>query len=448
MEEELLSRQLPHSLEAEQSVLGSMLIDSRCVAEVIGILKPGDFFLQLNRDIYETIYTMFNFSEIIDPVTVLEKMKQRGVGDDKTADYLMQLMEVTPTAANVAQYAGIVKDKALLRDLAVAAGEIRETVLEGVGTASEIMESAEKKIYALRRGNSGDSLQHIGMVLVNVFERLDELSRSENAFPGLSTGLRDLDRKINGLNKSDLLLIAARPGMGKTSIALNIALAVAKKTEKTVAYFSLEMSREQLAIRLLSNESFVDNQKLITGKLSDEEWTKISVASSALSQTDIRVDDNPSISVAEMNAKCRRLDNLGLVLIDYLQLMTSAGMGQSSNNANRVQVVSDISRALKIMAKELNVPVICLSQLSRANESRQDKRPMLSDLRESGAIEQDADEVLFIYRDDYYNPDTEEKNVAEIIVAKNRHGETGTVKVQWLPQFTTFADREWKHSEG
>ena len=448
MEEELLARQLPHSLEAEQSVLGSMLIDSRCVAEVIGLLRPDDFFLQQNKEIYETIYTMFNFSETIDPVTVLEKMKQRGAAGDKTADYLMQLMEITPTAANVAQYAAIVRDKALMRNLAVAAGDIRETVFEGAGTASEIMEIAEKKIYALRNGNTGDSLQHIGTVLVNVFDRLDELSRSDNAFPGLSTGLQDLDKKINGLNKSDLLLIAARPGMGKTSIALNIALAVAKKTDKTVAFFSLEMSREQLAMRLLSNESFVDNQKLVTGKLTEEEWTKIGIASSALSQTDIRVDDNPSISVAEMNAKCRRLDNLGLVLIDYLQLMTSAGTGQTSNNANRVQVVSDISRALKIMAKELNVPVVCLSQLSRANESRTDKRPMLSDLRESGAIEQDADEVLFIYRDDYYNPDTEEKNVAEVIVAKNRHGETGTVKLQWLPQFTTFADREWKHSEG
>ena len=445
MEEELLQRQLPHSLEAEQSVLGSMLIDSRCVAEVIGLVRPDDFFLQQNKDIYETIYTMFNFSETIDPVTVLEKMKVRGVADEKTADYLLQLMEVTPTAANVGQYAQIVRDRAMLRNLAVAAGDIRETVFAGVGTPAEILESAEKKIYALRNGNAGETLQPIGVVLVNVFDRLDELSRSDNEFPGLSTGLHDLDHKINGLNKSDLLLIAARPGMGKTSLALNIALDVAKKSAKTVAFFSLEMSREQLAMRLLSNESFVDNQKLLTGRLTEEEWTKIGIASSALSQTDIRVDDNPSISVAEMNAKCRRLDNLGLVLIDYLQLMTSAGNGQTSNNANRVQVVSDISRALKIMAKELNVPVICLSQLSRANESRTDKRPMLSDLRESGAIEQDADEVLFIYRDDYYHPDTPEKNVAEIIVAKNRHGETGTVKLQWLPQFTTFSDREWKH---
>ena len=448
MEEELLQRQLPHSLEAEQAVLGSMLIDSRSVAEVIGIVRPDDFFLQQNKEIYETIYSMFNFSETIDPVTVLEKMKVQGLATDKTPEYLMQLMEITPTAANVGQYARIVRDRAMLRNLATAAGEIRETVLAGVGTPEEILESAEKKIYALRNGNAGETLQHIGVVMVGVFDRLDELSRSGNAFPGLSTGLHDLDKKINGLNKSDLLLIAARPGMGKTSLALNIALSVAKESAKTVAFFSLEMSREQLAMRLLSNESFVDNQKLLTGQLSEEDWTKIAIASSALSQTDIRVDDNPSISVAEMNAKCRRLSNLGLVLIDYLQLMTSAGTGQTSNNANRVQVVSDISRALKIMAKELNVPVICLSQLSRANESRTDKRPMLSDLRESGAIEQDADEVLFIYRDDYYHPDTPEKNVAEVIVAKNRHGETGTVKLQWLPQFTTFADREWKHSEG
>ncbi len=444
--EDLLIRQVPQSMEAEQSVLGAMLIDSRCIAEVIGLLQPDDFYLQQNRDIYETIYSMFQYSEVIDPVTVLDKMKERGVFEEKTSvSYLMQLMEITPTAANVKQYCTIVKDKALLRNLAQAADEINQTVTEGVGTAQEILEAAEKKIYALRKGNTQESLEHIGTVLIKVFDQLNELAQSDREIPGLSTGLRDLDKKINGLNKSDLLLIAARPGMGKTSIALNIALNVAKKTDKTVAFFSLEMSREQLAMRLISNESFVDNQKLVTGKLTEEEWTKIGLASSALSQTDIRVDDNPTITVAEMNAKCRRLDNLGLVLIDYLQLMNSAN---GKVNENRVLAVSEISRALKIMAKELNVPVICLSQLSRANESRSDKRPMLSDLRESGAIEQDADEVLFLYRDDYYNENSEEKNVAECIVAKNRHGETGTVKLQWLPQFTTFSDREWKHSEG
>ena len=444
--EELLSRQVPQAPEAEQSVLGSMLIDSRCIAEVIGILKPEDFYLTQNREIYETIYTMFNYSQVIDPVTVLDKMKERGVYDEATSSsYLMQLMDITPTAANVTRYAEIVRDKALLRGILGAANDIAETVNEGVGSAQDILEAAEKKIYALRNGGSSDSLEHIGTILLKVFDRLAELAQSDNDFPGISTGLKDLDRKINGLNKSDLILIAARPGMGKTSIALNIALHAAKHTDKAVVLFSLEMSREQLGMRLISNESFVDNQKLVTGKLSEDEWNRIGVASSALSQTDIRVDDNPSLSVAEMNAKCRRIDNLGLVIIDYLQLMTSAGNGRQSEN--RVNVVSDISRALKIMAKELNVPVICLSQLSRANESRADKRPILSDLRESGAIEQDADEVLFLYRDEYYNENTEEKNVAECIVAKNRHGETGTVKLQWLPQYTTFAEREWRHSE-
>ena len=441
-EEELLGRQAPHSLEAEQSVLGAMLIDSRCVADVIGLLKPEDFYLQQNREIYETIYAMFNFSQVIDPVTVLDKMQERGVWQDHSIEYIKQLMEITPTSANAVRYASIVRDKALLRSLATAASE---TVYEGVGTPAEILESAEKKMYALRKGERGESLEPISLVLHKVFDRLTELAQSDSDIPGLSTGLIDLDRKINGLNRSDLLLIAARPAMGKTSFALNIALNVAKKYGQTVAFFSLEMSREQLAMRLLAGESFVDSQKMATGKLSEEEWTKLALASAALSQTDIRVDDNPSITVAEMNAKCRRLDNLGLVLVDYLQLMTGSGYGKGGEK--RVTVVSEISRALKIMAKELNVPVICLSQLSRANESRQDKRPILSDLRESGAIEQDADEVLFLYRDDYYNENSEEKNVAECIVSKNRHGETGTVKLQWLPQYTTFTDREWKHAE-
>ena len=444
-EEQLMNRQPPQSLEAEQSVLGSILIDSRCVADIIGILKPEDFFLPQNREIYETVYTMFNFSETIDPVTVLEKMRQLGVYHDNTRDYVQQLMEITPTAANAVRYANIVKDKAMLRGLADASSDIAELVYDQVGTPAEILESAEKKIYALRKGDTGDSLEHIGVTLHKVFDTLTELSQSDSAIPGMSTGLRDLDKKINGLNKSDLFLIAARPAMGKTAFALNIALNVAKKYNKTVAVFSLEMSREQLTMRLLANESFVELGKLLTGKLSEEEWTKLAMASAALSQTDLRVDDNPSITVAEINAKCRRLDNLGLVVIDYLQLMQGSGYGKASDN--RVNVVSDISRSLKIMAKELNVPVICLSQLSRGPEGRTDKRPMLSDLRESGAIEQDADEVIFLYRDEYYNENTEEKGVAECIVAKNRHGEVGTVKLQWVGQYQTFADREWKHAE-
>ena len=445
MDEELLSRQPPQSLEAEQAVLGSILIDSRCVAEVIGILRPEDFFLKQNREIYETIYTMFNFSETIDPVTVLDKMRELGVYQDASRDYILQLMEITPTAANAVRYANIVREKAMLRGLAQASTDISEMVYDQVGTPQEMLETAEKKIYALRKGERGDSLEHIGTILYKVFDRLNELSRSDSAIPGLSTGLRDLDMKINGLNKSDLLLVAARPAMGKSAFALNIALNVAKKYNKTVAVFNLEMSREQLVMRLLACESFVDGKKMATGKLTEEEWTKIGMAASSLSQTDIRIDDNPSITVAEMNAKCRRLDNLGLVIIDYLQLMQ--GSGYSKGGENRVTVVGEISRALKIMAKELNVPVICLSQLSRAVESRTDKRPILSDLRESGAIEQDADSVMFLFRDEYYNENSEDKGIAECIVAKNRHGETGTVKLQWIPQYQTFADREWKHAE-
>ncbi len=443
MDEELQGRQVPHSLEAEQAVLGSILIDSRCLADVIETVRPEDFYTQQNREIFETIYTMFNYAQTIDPVTVLDKLRELGHYHDNSKDYILQLMQITPTAANVVRYATIVREKAMLRGLAQAAVDIAELVSQEVGTPAEMLEAAERKIYALRKGQRQDALEHIGTVLHRVFDRLTELSESDSAIPGLSTGLHDLDTKINGLNNSDLLLIAARPAMGKSSLALNIGVNVAKKYKKTVAIFNLEMSREQLAMRLMSGEAFVDSAKMQTGKLSDDEWGKLAMAASALSQTDIRIDDNPSVTVAEMNAKLRRVEDLGLVVIDYLQLMTGSGYGRPSDN--RVQIVGDISRSLKIMAKELNVPVVCLSQLSRAVESRQDKRPMMSDLRESGAIEQDADVIMFIYRDDYYNENTEEKNVAECIVAKNRHGETGTVKLQWLPQFTTFADREWKH---
>ncbi len=445
MDEELQARQMPQSLEAEQAVLGSILIDSRCLMDVIGIVRPEDFYLKQNREIYETIYTMFNFSQTIDPVTVLDKMRELGVHHDNSRDYIRQLMEITPTAANAVRYAGIVRDKAMLRGLADAGSDIVETVYAQVGTPSELLENAEKKIYALRKGERGESLEHIGVTLHKVFDRLAELSQSDSTIPGMSTGLADLDRKINGLNNSDLILVAARPAMGKSAFALNLALNVAKKYHKTVAMFNLEMSREQLAMRLLAIESFVDGQKMATGKLTDEEWTKLGMASSSLAQTDIRIDDNPSITVAEMNAKCRRLDNLGMVVIDYLQLMSGSGYGKGGDS--RVNIVGEISRSLKIMAKELNVPVICLSQLSRGPESRTDKRPMLSDLRESGSIEQDADSVLFLYRDEYYNENTEDKGVAECIVSKNRHGEVGTVKLQWVPQYQTFADREWKHAE-
>ena len=445
--EELVSRTLPHSLEAEQSVLGSMLIDSRCVADVVNTLTPDAFYLRQNRDIFETIYSMFNFSEPIDPVMVLNKLKERGCADEKTADYLAQLVEVTPTAAYAVRYAEIVRDKALLRQLAVAADDIQNTVYEGVGTPDEILEAAEKKVYAIRKGAAGDTLQKIGTVLVDVYAHLNELAASKSSVTGLTTGLKDLDRKINGLNKANLVFIAARPGMGKTTLALNIALNAAKKSGKTVAVFSLEMSREELATRLISCEAFIDSARLSNGRLSEDDWVKIGLASGVLSKTDIRIDDNPSITVADINAKCRRLDNLGMIVIDYLQLMTSSGFG-STKDANRVNIVSDISRALKIMAKELDVPVVCLSQLNRDAERRSgEKKPQLSDLRESGSIEQDADSVLLLYREDYYDQNSQNKNIIEIIVAKNRHGETGSVKAHWLPQYSAFADLEQNRDE-
>ena len=319
-------------------------------------------------------------------------------------------------------------------------------VRQGSDTGQDILEAAEQRIYAIRQGRSARGLTPISDVIIDVYDRLAELAASDSAIPGLSTGLPDVDMAISGLNKSDLILLAARPGMGKTSMALNILLDAGKKSGKQVAFFSLEMSREQLALRLISSECFVDNKKLVTGKLTDDDWDKIAVAADSLNQSRILIDDDSSVTVADINAKCRRVEDLGLVVIDYLQLMQSAG-GKTRQGDNRQQIVSDISRSLKIMAKELNVPVLCLSQLSRANESRTDKRPMLSDLRESGAIEQDADIVMFLYREGYYNKDTENPNLAECIVAKNRHGETRTIELQWLPDFTSFSDIEWQHSE-
>ena len=446
-DEELLLKQLPHSVEAEQAVLGSMLIDARCVPEVIDQLRPDDFYVKQNREIYETIYSMFNYSLTIDPVTVLENMKQNGVYDENTSrGYLLQLMDTTPTAANVKEYIGILKDKTLLRRVAETAGELTGLIQQGTETGQDVLEAAEQRIYAIRQGRAAQGLTPISQVLLDVYARLEELAASDSAIPGLSTGLTDLDRAISGLNKSDLILLAARPGMGKTSMALNILLEAGKKSGKNVVFFSLEMSREQLALRLISSECFVDNKKLVTGNLGPEDWEKIMVATESLNRSHILIDDDSTVSVADILAKCRRVDNLGLVIIDYLQLMQSAG-GRQYSGENRQQVVSDISRALKIRAKELDVPVLCLSQLSRANESRSDKRPMLSDLRESGAIEQDADIVMFLYREGYYDKETPNPNLAECIIAKNRHGETRTVELQWLPEFTTFGNMEWQHEE-
>lgn len=446
--EELLGRQAPHSASAEQAVIGSMLIDTRCIPDVIERLKGAEFYIQQNRDIFETIYAMFSYGQTIDPITVLDQMKTRGVFRETSTAYIAELMRITPTAANVLEYAAIVSDRALLRNLATAADEINTLVYEGTGEAENMLEAAERKIYALRQGRVVGGLVPISTVVQTVYSNLSEAASSGQKIPGLSTGLNDLDRYILGLNKGELILIAARPGMGKTSIALNIAMNVAKKSGKTVAVFSLEMSREQLVSRLLAGEGLVPSQNLLTGQLNSDEWKRIAAAAQVLSATDMRIDDNPMLSVSDMNAQCRRISNLGLVVIDYLQLMQYAG-GDSRKYAgeNRQQVVSDISRMLKIMAKELNVPVICLSQLSRASEGRPNKRPMLSDLRESGAIEQDADVVIGLYREGYYNAECEEPNVSEAIVLKNRKGQTGTVKLAWLAEYTTFAAYEGNLNE-
>ena len=448
MDDELLYRQAPHSLEAEQAVLGSMLIDAECIKDVMEKLRPEDFYLRTNREIFETIQSMFLYSRPIDALTVLGEMEKNGTYDDAaTRAYLAELMEVTPTSANVLEYADIVLDKALLRAVASAAGEITKLVQDGTGGAPTVLEAAEQKIYAIRRGRSAQDMERIGPVLQSVVDRLAELSAAGGAAqPGLPIGFSAIDDKTAGFGDSDLVLLAARPGMGKTSLALNIALNVAKSTQKAVAVFSLEMSKEQLVTRVLSNESRVESQKLLTGNLSEQDWDRISDATVTLSPLDIRIDYNPLLTVADMNAKCRRIDGLAMIVIDYLQLMTSAG-GKSRNAESRQQMVSDMSRMLKIMAKELGVPVLCLSQLSRANEKREDKRPMLSDLRDSGAIEQDADIVMFIYRDDYYKEDSEARNIAECIIAKNRHGSTGKVNLKWSPEFTTFSTLEQRYDE-
>ena len=446
--DELLGRVMPHSFQAEQAVIGSMLIAApACVPGIVVMLKPGDFYLETNRDIYETIRSMFNRAQAIDPVTVLDQMKRDGIATERTESYLVELMHITPTATNAMEYAAIVKDKALLRTVAEASGEISELVHTGGGTADEVLEAAEQKIFAIRQDRTTGGLEKVSVVLQEAYAKVNEAAKRGDEIPGLTTGLPDLDRVIMGLNKSDLVFVASRPGMGKTSIALNMTLAAARQSEKSVAFFSLEMSREQLALRLLSGESHVDTKKLQTGRLSKDDWRRLGAAAASISKTKILLDDNSMLTVSDMNAQCRRVKDLGLVVIDYLQLMTSAGVGQTAHNQNRTQIVSEISRYLKIMAKELNVPVVCLSQLNRASADRKDKRPQLSDLRESGSIEQDADIVLGLYREDYYSQEAERPNEAECIVMKNRHGETASVRLLWLPEYTSYTTLERRYDE-
>ena len=438
-------RRLPHSLEAEQAVIGSMMLDSRCIPEVIELLNAVDFYLPAHKDIFETVYSMFLIGEVIDPVTVLGAMKNRGVYDEQTSrDYMMRLLDATPTAAHAKHYSELVREQSLLRQVAEAAIDIQGMVFEQKGEALDVLDAAEQRIFDIRQGRSGKGLYRIPVVLVDVYRQIKEMVEAGGHLPGLQTGIPELDHYLGGLINSNFVLIASRPGMGKTSIALNIALHATRSSGKSVVFFSLEMSREQLVTRLLSSESRVPASSLLMGTLGGDDWSKIGQAAAGLSKMELLFDDNPSISVAEMKAKCRRVQNLGLIVIDYLQLMQGA---PGKRFDNRTTEVGDISRSLKIMAKELNVPVLCLSQLSRENEKRKDKRPMLSDLRESGAIEQDADSVIFLYRGDYYDEEDALPGEAEIIIAKNRHGETASVKVHWEGQFTTFSSKEWRHDE-
>ena len=448
MDEQLLGRTMPHSPEAEQAVLGSMLIDTNCIKDVMEKLQAEDFYLQQNRDIFETIYSMFIFSKPVDGVTVAGEMEKAGTANENTRSYLLQLMEVTPTSANVMEYVRLVREKSLMRSVASAAADITAEVQKGVGSAQGMLELAEQKIYDIRRGRSGQGMTPIGVVLQDVMSHLAEVSeRGGGELPGLPTGFSGLDDLINGLGNSHLVILAARPGVGKTTMALNIALHVAKNNDKTVAIFSLEMPKEELAMRLIASEGLVENERLTRGNLRESDWERIGQAASVISQTDIRVDDNAMLTVAEMNAKCRRLDNLGLVVIDYLQLMNGAD-NQDNKGENRQNEVSKMSRMLKIMAKDLNVPVLCLSQLSRANEKRTgDKRPMLSDLRDSGAIEQDADVVMFLYQDKDEAQENGRSDMVECNVEKNRHGGTGRVLLKWMPQFYTFNSVEERYEE-
>lgn len=443
----LFDLRVPHSPEAEQAVIGSMLIDPACIPDVLQRARPDDFYLEVNRDIFDTVSAMYVYGQTVDPVTVLDQLRVRGLTRDGSQGYLLELMQVTPTAANVLKYVDILREQSLLRALLRVGNDITEMVREGAGEADSMLEAAEQKIYSLRQGRTIGGLVKISNVIQDVYNQISVMAATGSKMPGLPTGLSELDSTILGLNKGDLVLIASRPGMGKTSIALNIAMHVAKTSKKSVAVFSLEMSREQLATRLLSGESLIDSQKLLTGRLSPMDWQRIGTAASAISETDILIDDNPSLSVAEMNSQCRRLDNLGLVVIDYLQLMQSAGKGHTYAGESRTQAVSDMSRMLKVMAKELNVPVICLSQLSRANESRTNKRPVLSDLRESGAIEQDADIVIGLYREGYYDREYENPNEAEAIILKNRHGELKTIPLMWLPEYTSYASVDHRHDD-
>ncbi len=445
---------LPYSAEAEQAVLGAIIIDNTAFDSVLDYIKSSDYFyVTLHKLIFSAMQEMMNFGKAIDFITLLDKLKQNSAFEEATGKtYLVDLVDNCPAPSNAADYAKIVADKYKLRKLITASREIIDDATAAEDDPSTLLDSAEQRIFDIRSDGEKGGLERLSSVLLQTFERLDSLNRdADESVRPVSTGIGDLDRVITGLNRSDLIILAARPGMGKTSFALNIARNVACKSKKAVAFFSLEMSKEQLASRLLSSEALVSGTKLRTGKLSDEEWQRIVPASDVLKNANLYIDDTPGITITEMKSRLRRLREIDLVVVDYLQLMNSTRRIES-----RVNEISEITRSMKIMAKELNVPVITLSQLSRASEQRPDHRPQLSDLRDSGSIEQDADIVLFLYREGYYAKDKDDNDAAvqnadlnsgECIVAKNRHGEMSTVKLHWQGEFMRFTDVENRYGD-
>lgn len=431
----------PHDIEAEQAVIGSTLTDSEAVMAAVEKLKPESFYREDNKLIFEAIMNLYNRSEPVDLITLKDELSSMGDFEKVGGfEYLATLPDKVPTTANVQKYIDIVEEKATLRKLIKTANEIIDLGYNPTEDVEDIMAGAEKKIFDIIQNKNQKSYTPIKDVLIESFTKLEELYNQKSKITGVPTGFVDLDDKTAGLHGSDLILIAARPAMGKTAFALNIAANAAIRSNTPVAIFNLEMSKDQLVNRILCIEAMVDSNKIMTGKLEEDDWSKLASVVGPISDSGIYIDDTPGISIMEIRTKCRKLKmekNIGLIVIDYIQLIQGSN---NRKNGSREQEIAEISRSLKILAKELNVPVIALSQLSRAVEQRPDHRPMLSDLRESGSIEQDADIVMFLYRDDYYNPDSEEKDISEVIIAKHRAGSTGTVKLLWMGNYTKFVN--------
>ena len=439
MEEALIKRVLPHSVEAEQSVIGSMIMDRDAIMTASEVITSEDFYQSQYGVLFDAMLELYNEGKPVDLVTLQERLREKDVPPEiSSLEFAKDLLDAVPTSANVRHYATIVQEKSMLRKLIKVNEEIANTCYLAKERTEDILEETEKKIFDLLQYRSTGDFVPIKQVVLNALDKIEKASKNKGTVTGIPTGFIDLDYKTSGFQPSDLILIAARPSMGKTAFVLNVAQNMAFKEGKTVAIFSLEMSKEQLVNRLFSLESKVDSQALRTGNLTDEDWAKLIEGAAVVGKSNLIIDDTPGISIAELRSKCRKFKlehNLGIIIIDYLQLMSGGKRSES-----RQQEISEISRSLKAVARELNVPVVDLSQLSRAVEQRPDHRPMLSDLRESGAIEQDADVVMFLYRDDYYNKDTDKKNIAEVIIAKQRNGPIGTVELVWLPNYTKFAN--------